>query len=39
MKEKHFCDVFWVGMLKNYNEFDEIEIEEIAEFLLEKIFI
>jgi len=36
MKEKHFCDVFWVGMLKNYNEFDEIEIEEIAEFLLEK---
>ena len=36
MKEKHFCEVFWVGMLKNANEFDEIEIEEIAEFLQEK---
>ena len=36
MKEKHFCDVFWVGMLKNYKDFDEIEIEEIAEFLQQK---
>ena len=36
MKEKQFCEVFWVGMLKNANEFDEIEIEEIAEFLQEK---
>ena len=36
MKEKHFCDVFWVGMLKNYKDFDDIEIEEIAEFLQER---
>ena len=31
------CGVCWVGMLKNVNEFDEIDLDEIYGFLEEKM--
>ena len=36
MKEQNFCEVVWVGMLKNLFDFDEDEQEEIMGFLEEK---
>lgn len=40
MKEINFCEVLWVGMLKNYTEFEEDELYDIEAFLEEKnIFI
>jgi len=35
MKEKHICEVVWVGMLKNFNQFTETEISKILEILQE----
>lgn len=40
IKEQKFCEVVWVGMLKNIFSFDEDEQEEICAFLEEKnIFV
>lgn len=36
MKEINFCEVLWVGMLKNYTDFEEDELREIEAFLEEK---
>lgn len=33
MKEKKFCEVIWVGMLKNAYKYTEDELNEIYEFL------
>ena len=30
MKESEFCDVSWVGMLKNFSEFTEDELDEVS---------
>lgn len=35
MKEKHICEVVWVGMLKNFNQFTETELSSILEILQE----
>lgn len=35
MKEKRFCNVKWVGMLKNAEEYSNEELEEISQFLRE----
>ena len=36
MKEKKFCDVVWVGMLKNAYQYNEDELSEIYEFLKQR---
>jgi len=35
MKEKRICEVVWVGMLRNFNEFSETELNKIYEILQE----
>jgi hypothetical protein len=35
MKEKHICEVVWVGMLKNFSQFTETELNKILETLQE----
>ena len=35
MKEKHICEVVWVGILKNFNQFTETELSKILEILQE----
>ena len=37
LKNKINCGVCWVGMLKNMDDFDEIDLEEIYSFLEEKM--
>ena len=36
LKEKNLCDVIWVGMLRNIDDFTEIEIYQIIDFLQEQ---
>lgn len=36
IKEKGICDVTWVGMLKNFSQFNEKELEKIKDFLRDK---
>ena len=36
LKEKNLCDVIWVGMLRNIDDFTEIEIFQIIDFLQEQ---
>jgi hypothetical protein len=35
MKEKDVCEVVWVGMLRNFSQFNEQELNEIDELLRE----
>jgi hypothetical protein len=35
MKEKEICEVVWVGMLKNFRQFSEMELNKIYELLKE----
>lgn len=40
MKESEFCEVFWIGMLKNFMNFSEEELNDLNQFLETKnIFI
>jgi trehalose-6-phosphate synthase len=33
IKEKEICEVVWVGMLKNYTQYSEQELNKINDFL------
>ena len=35
MKQKNICDVIWIGMLRNYKSFDEDELNDIYEYLVD----
>jgi hypothetical protein len=36
MKEKEVCEVVWVGMLRNFSQFNEKDLEKISDFLRDR---
>jgi hypothetical protein len=36
MKEKEVCEVLWVGMLRNFSQFNEKDLEKISDFLRDR---
>ena len=34
IKEKNLCNIYWVGMLRNYKKFNEEQLNNISNFLL-----